>query len=111
MSSRLAFGPGRLVLGREQARFFAEQIAPAHGVTTDEIFSGRRFASIAAARRELYVALFRDGFSISEVGTILGKDHTTVIHGMRKKMGDDVYDREIRERYPNGWLHLAKGGR
>lgn len=87
---------------RERARALAEPIASSHLVVVDDLFGPCKYARVAAARHELFVSLFRDGFSIADVARITEKDHTTVIAGMKKALGDDVYDAELSRRYPNG---------
>lgn len=77
------------------------------GVTEGEILDGTRTRSVAAARRAIFVALFSEGWSIAEVGRGLGYDHTTVIAGMRKAMGDDAYEAALEARYP-GWRKLSR---
>ncbi len=94
-------GQGRIALGRERSRLIASRLGKVHACTPAEILGRRRFASVVVARHALYVELFRVGFSIAEVAVILGKDHTTIIHGMRKVMGSD-YATELLDRYPQG---------
>lgn len=94
---------------RGRARELAGIIGSKHGIPTADILGRGRRADIASARRELYVALWRDGFSIADVGRILERDHTTILHGMRVELGACVYDREIQERYPGPGCVKAYG--
>ena len=98
-------GQGRLALGRKRAQRLALRIGRNASVEPSEILGTRRQAAIVTARHVLFVELFRAGYSIAEVATILEMDHTSIIHGMRRSMGDDIYDQELRERYPDcSWL-------
>lgn len=102
-------GQGRLAIGRKHAARLSVHIGRNACVDPGEILGRRRQAPIVAARHALFVALFREGYSIVEVATILEMDHTSIIHGMRRSMGDDGYDQELRERYPDcTWLRDPK---
>jgi chromosomal replication initiation ATPase DnaA len=43
-----------------------------------------RTMSVGRARNALYAALRAAGLSYPEIGALLGRDHTTVMHGVRK---------------------------
>ncbi len=90
----------RFVLGCRRARVLAERIGKRHLVTSREILGRRRTARVVAARHELFVALFREGYSLNEVASFLDRDHTTVIDAVRRALGDKQYDRELATRYP-----------
>ena len=87
-----------LARGRDRARLLAEAIGAISDVNPEEILGRRRFKAIVVARHQLFVDLWRDGYSIADVGRILGFDHTSVIHGLRSALGDDVYEREVARR-------------
>ena len=52
-------------------------------VTVEELTSDTRTDRIAHARQIIMAALHDRGFSTTEIGGLLGRDHTTVIHGIR----------------------------
>ena len=60
-----------------------EVVASRHGLTPDEVLSQRRTRRIAYGRQELMAELRRLRYSLPEIGRMLGKDHTTVLHGVR----------------------------
>jgi chromosomal replication initiation ATPase DnaA len=61
------------------------QICKAHHVRTIDILSGSRVRSAVAARRQAYFEFRRDySLSYEEVGALFGRDHTTVMSGIRK---------------------------
>lgn len=61
-------------------------VAEVHGVTPNDIISSRRLASIALSRQiAMYLAKEMTGFSLPALGRQFGyRDHTTVLHGVRK---------------------------
>lgn len=63
-----------------------EMVGNEFGVTKLELRSDRRTRPLARARQvAMYVAMKMTTFSTVKVGTLLGKrDHTTVIHGVRR---------------------------
>ncbi len=63
-----------------------DQVCAKHGLTRGELLSSRRSKSLVAARHE---AMYRMGketsMSLPAIGRRMGgKDHTTVLHGIRK---------------------------
>lgn len=66
---------------------YAEAIAPWHGVTPDDVFSRSRRKIVAAARGDVMYRLREDGFSTTQIGRWLGRDHTSVIHAIQKRRG------------------------
>lgn len=63
-----------------------KECAEKHGVSINEMISSRRFKNIVAARMEFYYrAKTETSASLPEIGRSCGgKDHTTVLHGVRK---------------------------
>jgi chromosomal replication initiation ATPase DnaA len=85
----------------ERITLLADAIASETGVSRVAILGRRRFPHIAAARHKLFEQLFLDGLSTSAIGRALRVDHTTVMHGLKKTMGDEKY-RETMNRRRNG---------
>lgn len=63
-------------------------------VPARDILSRRRIKPIAQARFALYAALRQRGWSYPRIGMFIGRDHATVIHGVRKAEW-------LMERYPS----------
>ena len=84
---------------RRHAAALAYAVSVATGVSAADIIGRRRTACVVAARHDLFVAMWRRGFSIAEIGKTLGRDHTTVIHALRKVLGEKVYERELAQRW------------
>lgn len=53
-------------------------------VPAADIMSRRRIKPIAQARFALYAALRQRGWSYPRIGMFIGRDHATVLHGVRK---------------------------
>jgi chromosomal replication initiation ATPase DnaA len=58
-------------------------VAAAFNVDPDAVLGHSRAANVAAARQLLYWLLRQDGLSYPVIGALVGRHHTTVIHGVR----------------------------
>lgn len=58
-----------------------------HKVGVGQVMSDQRYASVVAARNEVFYRMSRECvLSLPRIGQLLGKDHTTVLHGIRRYM-------------------------
>jgi hypothetical protein len=63
----------------------AKEICAKHGVTLKEMRTIRRFKKLTTARQEFCWRAYDElGFSMTQVGNYLRKDHTTVVHAVHK---------------------------
>ena len=53
-------------------------------VLPEEALGNGRSKQVCAGRRAIYAHLRELGFSLTEVGALLGRDHTTILYGIRK---------------------------
>ena len=53
-----------------------------HGVTVAEIKGRSRLGRAAAARQDVFLALREAGWSFPRIGRAMGRDHSTVMHGV-----------------------------
>lgn len=61
------------------------KVAIKHGVTRDEMMSTSRSLVVVRARHEAcYLLMKEQKYGYSDLGRIFGKDHTTILHGVRK---------------------------
>ena len=68
-----------------QDRETAAQVAADLDVETWRIFSPELSRQVAHARQEMFRRLHdRHGWSLSRIGRCVGRDHTTVLHGVRQ---------------------------
>lgn len=59
-------------------------IALQHGFTAEEVISPCRSATLVKARQECII-MFRDrGYSVTEIGRIMRRDHTTIVHTLQR---------------------------
>jgi hypothetical protein len=79
----------KLIDYRPQWRIIAQEVCAKHKLTLKELQGVRRFKKIAIARREVFWRLRQElGMSLLDIARKMGKDHTSVLHGLR------VYARE-----------------
>lgn len=59
-------------------------IALRHDIGVNDILGYNRQPHVVAARFEAYRALRESGLSLCAIGDIMKRDHTTVLHGLRR---------------------------
>jgi chromosomal replication initiation ATPase DnaA len=91
-----AYGKATIVLGRAgmeggekdhiPALDLIREIAEKHGILVADIKSQSRAAAIVEIRHEAvaYVYQRRPDLSLAQIGRIFGRDHTTILHSVRK---------------------------
>lgn len=73
---------------RETMKEIATRSAERHGLILDDLKSGRRHASISAARMEAMFEIYATGnFSYPQIGRFFNRDHTTVLYACRRVGG------------------------
>ena len=60
----------------------AKRIARRHCVSKEDLLSKDRFRHLVEARKELYKELRDKGLTLSEIGNLVGRDHTTVLNAL-----------------------------
>ena len=58
-------------------------VAQASGIPASQIYSRSRKAHVNRARQIVMLAAHERGMSLSEIGRALGRDHTTIDHGIK----------------------------
>lgn len=72
----------------EGVRQIIREVAREHRVTPADIMGPRRLRHIAEARFEVYHRLRHElGLTLPRIGQIMGRDHTSVLNGLRKYAG------------------------
>ena len=61
----------------------AIDVAVANSLTLDEIKSRNRTASFSHPRQEAMRQQRAQGYSLTQIGMFWGRDHTTILHGVR----------------------------
>lgn len=76
---------------REQSLSIICEIAREHGVSSESILGRSRYPKDIKARHAAYAAVKeRKGISYPAVGRIFGRDHTTIMSGVRKHGNDGI---------------------
>ena len=57
-----------------------------HGVTVAEIKGRSRLGAVVAARQDVFLALRESGWSFPRIGRAMGRDHSTVMHGVARAL-------------------------
>jgi hypothetical protein len=82
---RAPAGKGRLTRAlTPRVRLYACIAAANHGTSIARIMGEGRCRPEVLARREIWRRLHDDGFSLAAIGRFTNRDHSTVIHGLRK---------------------------
>lgn len=74
----------RAILRRDSVRRVVEAISERTGIPAVRIVSMSRNVAVVAARHWAFYELQQAGFSLSQMGRMFKKDHTTILHGIRK---------------------------
>lgn len=61
---------------------FAKNFARTSGIKVRDFFGPTRIREVAHKRQECMSELFKQGYSLSRIGRVFGRDHTTVQHGI-----------------------------
>lgn len=84
---------------RELAQEVATRLAEETGIPAQVILGRSRYRAVVKARHQVMVELWRQGMSTTEIGSVLDRDHTTVMHGLQKALGWEEYQAETLERH------------
>lgn len=72
------------------ARTMLTEVAKAHNMTLHDMLGPRRARQFVLARREAMWTLFsKTRLSVSWIAEKMGRDHTTIIHGLRRHIKDN----------------------
>lgn len=74
----IQFRPGRLAT-------IVQEVSQETGIKWTSILSNKRTRHIAHARQLVMYVARREGFTLGEIGAFLGRDHTTIMHGIRSE--------------------------
>ena len=70
----------------------ATEVAEEFGISEGAIRGKGRMPEVSMARRALFARLHDAGMSAAEIGRQLGKDHSSVLAGIRKHNGGVLRD-------------------
>jgi len=87
-----------------------EAAAEAFGVTAYQLYSARRHKPVCRARFACYwLAAVRHNLSLHQIGKPMRKDHTSVLHGIRRARDLYEHDADWRAKY-DAVVALLDGG-
>lgn len=76
---------GRPKAGRTTLRIINDEVSEEYGLNpADLLASGRGCDEISHARFAAFDRAHKAGFSLGMIGKYYGRDHTTVLHGIRR---------------------------
>lgn len=61
------------------------EIAEAHHLTVEDILSPKRHKYLVSVRRKCIYMLRDKGHSTTEIGRIMGRDHSTIVVALQKR--------------------------
>jgi chromosomal replication initiation ATPase DnaA len=76
--------PGSVTAPTSLMEQITEAVAAEHGVLPSELRGPSRFAQFIEPRRRVWAELRERGYSLSQIGRFFGRDHTTIMHGIRE---------------------------
>ena len=80
----------RLIDYRPAWRIIAQQVCEKHKIPLKELQGNRRFKRLSIARREIFWRFRTElRMSLLDIARKMGKDHTTVLHGLRVHARDN----------------------
>ncbi len=76
--------PDRAPQGNRLRLFYVQAIAERHGLPVEAVMGRCRQREYVLARQEaMWVLRNRLGDSLPRIGRLMGRDHTTILHGIR----------------------------
>jgi chromosomal replication initiator protein len=69
---------------REKNLAEIDAIAELYGYTLEDILGKSKLKALVAVRRKCIVWLRGKGYSTTEIGRIMNRDHTTIVHALQK---------------------------
>lgn len=94
---------------RQQILSIAESVTTVTGVSVEAMLGRCRMARISDARQRLWASLWRMGWSIGELGRVFDRDHTTIMHGLRRVVPGHEYASKVVGRYSASRLGSYRG--
>ena len=69
---------------RERNLAEIDAIAELHGYTVEDILGKSKVRPLVEVRRKCVVRLRKKGYSTTEIGRIMQRDHSTIVHSLQK---------------------------
>ena len=65
-----------------------EAIAKEYDYTVEDVLGKSKLKALVAVRRKCIVMLRNKGYSTTEIGRIMKRDHSTIVHALQKSKAD-----------------------
>jgi chromosomal replication initiation ATPase DnaA len=69
---------------REKNLALIDEVAQLHGYTVEDILGKSRLKKLVAIRQLCVFRLRDEGYSTTEIGRIMDRDHSTICHALNK---------------------------
>lgn len=66
---------------RRRMADIAQEVAAERGLRMDDLRNASRVKALCHARHEAMLQMVEAGFTVSQIGRFLRRDHTSVLHG------------------------------
>ena len=78
-------GCGRPIFAMRRAEYLdiIAQVCDEYSVTINNVMGSSRVHDFVFARQACYFALQKMGLSSTQIGRLMGRDHSTVLHGIK----------------------------
>lgn len=76
--------PELLAVRQERVRLLAATLAAETGIPVSDILGSSKEAAIVAVRHRLWSMLRETGLSLPALAAVLGRNHTTILAGIRR---------------------------
>lgn len=70
---------------REKIHAAIDVVAQEHGYTVHDIIGKSRFKHLVAVRLLCILMLRERGYSTTEIGRLMDRDHSTIVHALNKE--------------------------
>jgi chromosomal replication initiation ATPase DnaA len=68
----------------DRTRQSLRHVLAAYGATWDDVTGPAHHARTVTMRRAVYWLMHCNGFSLSRIGALTHRDHTSILHGLKK---------------------------
>jgi chromosomal replication initiation ATPase DnaA len=73
-----------VILPRQRSLNAISEIAEEHGYTLEDILGPSRLMHLVTVRRKCVLMLREKGYSTTEIGRIMNRNHTTILNSLKK---------------------------
>lgn len=75
----------KAIMSRASVRGFVKDVAREFGLTIDTLIGRSLEPKICRVRQIIWYRAHAEGYSLPQIGKVFGRDHTTIMHGIRNE--------------------------